>query len=34
MESEGANVFDLFDFDFIPVGTNTVGEKIRHAQKN
>jgi hypothetical protein len=30
MEGQETNVFDLFDFDFMPVGTEMVGEKIRN----
>ena len=29
MESEGNDVFDLFEFYFMPVGTKMVGEKIK-----
>ena len=29
MEGQETDVFDLFDFDFMPVGTEMVGEKIR-----
>ena len=29
MEGEGADVFNLLKFDFMPVGTKMVGEKIR-----
>lgn len=29
MESEGIDIFDLLEFDFIPLGTKMVGEKIQ-----
>ena len=29
MEGQEIDVFDLFNFDFMPVGTKMVGEKIR-----
>lgn len=30
MESEGTNIFDLFNFNFMLVSIKTVGEKIRN----
>ena len=29
MKSEGTDIFDLSNFDFMPVGTKMIGEKIK-----
>lgn len=34
MEGQGTYVFDLFDFNFMLVGTKMVGEKIRDTPRN
>lgn len=34
MESEGTNVFDLSNLDFMPMATEMVGEKIRDTPKS
>lgn len=33
-EGEGTDVFQMSDFDFMPIGTKLVGEKIRDTPTN
>lgn len=34
MEGEGVDIFDLSNFDFIPIDTDMVGDKIRDTPRN
>ncbi len=34
MEGKGVDIFDLSDFNFMPIGTEMVGKKIRDTLKD